>query len=201
MTAAENAFRLKAREYFLGPDAPSRTDGVASWRALARALEGGGSSERGETGRAVPLGESLVLVEEAARRDPDLARRLLEGNSSPDSSDPLGVRLLGFARQAGTAAHVLEAGARAARERGLFASSLMGCREVQEGLAGLASNAELLRLGTCRVLRLIERGDRERAGEESVLMAGRASALEGSTRAVALSLLGRAWVEARLAGP
>ncbi len=82
-----------------------------------------------------------------------------------------------------------------------FASSLMGCREVQEGLAGLASHAELLRLGTCRVLRLLERGDRDRAASASILLADRASALDGATRTVALSLLGRAWVESRLAGP
>lgn len=200
LTAAENAFRLKAREYFLGPDARSRTTDDASWATLARAF-GGGSPEGDEPGRAVPLGERVVLVEEAARRDPNLACRLLEGNGPPGISDPLGVRLLGFARLAGTAAHVLESGARAARERGVFASSLMGCREVQEGLAGLASNAELLRLGTCRVLRLLERGDRDQAGAESALLADRSSALEGAIRAVALSLLGRAWVESHLAGP
>jgi hypothetical protein len=199
LTAAENAFRIKAREYFLGPDAPSRTGDDPSWETLTLALCGG-SPEGDKTGRAVPLGESVALVEEAARRDPDLARRLLEGNGPPGISDPLGLRLLGFARLAGTAAHVLEAGARAARERGVFASSLMGCREVQEDLAGLASNGELLRLGTCRILRLLERGDRDRAASASILLADRSSALEDATRAVALSLLGRAWVETRLAG-
>jgi hypothetical protein len=201
LTAAENAFRLRAREYFLGPDARSRTADDPSWEILARALVGGGSPEGDGTGCSVALGERVAIVEEAARRDPDAARRLLERNGPPGIADPLGLRLLDFARLAGTAAHVLEAGARAARERGVFASSLMGCREVQEGLAGLASNAELLRLGTCRVLRLIERGDRDRASGESILIAARAAALEGATRAVALSLLGRAWVETRLAGP
>jgi hypothetical protein len=89
----------------------------------------------------------------------------------------------------------VEAGARAARERGSFSSSLMGCREVQESLAGLVSGAGLVHFATCRLCRLLEKGERDRAGRESALLEARAQTLAGDIRAVALSLLGQSWVE------
>jgi hypothetical protein len=129
-----------------------------------------------------------------------LARGLLTRRTGPRTADPVGDRLCAFARLAGAADHVLEAGARSARERGAFASNLMGCREVQESLAGIAWGAELLRFGTCRVLRLLDRDETDRAEAESARLLDRAAALARDTRSVALALLGDIWAGSRLAG-
>jgi hypothetical protein len=107
-------------------------------------------------------------------------------------------RLRPFIQVAVAAARVFEAGVGAARERGAFASSLMGCREIQESLAGLVAGAELVRLGTCRICRLLERGERDMAEAESARLRGRAVRLAREVRSVALSLLGTPWVEANL---
>jgi hypothetical protein len=75
----------------------------------------------------------------------------------------------------------------------------MGCREVQESLAGLLTGADLVRLGACRLCRLLEKGERERASRESAGLDGPAAELEAGIRSVARALLGGAWVEAKLA--
>jgi hypothetical protein len=75
----------------------------------------------------------------------------------------------------------------------------MGCRETQESLAGLASGAEWLRFGACRLCRLLERGDRVRAEAEAARVLARARDFAGVIRAVALSLLGAPWVAENLA--
>ncbi len=153
-------------------------------------------------GFAVPsdlgLGERIAFVEEAAWHDPGLGCRLAGRPAGPDPSDPVVGGVIDCALVAGIAGHVFEAGARAARERGAFASSLMGCRELQERLAGLASGAAILGLGTCRLCRLLERGDRTRAGDEIASLLVAAGALAADVRAVATVLLGAPWVAANL---
>lgn len=144
------------------------------------------------------LTDRAALVEEAARHEPRFGRELARDGRGAAAPDAVAEAILGRAWLAGAAAHVLEAGTRAARERGDFASSLMGCREVQDRLAGLASAGELLRLGTCRLCRLLERGERDRAGTESARLLEAARALGGDVRAVALALLGPVWTEANL---
>jgi len=145
------------------------------------------------------LGGRAAVVEEASFRDPKLGRGLsVLGEGSGPADGPVEA-VLALARLAGTAAHVVEAGVKAARERGDFSSSLMGCREVQESLAGLVSGAELLRLGTCRLCRLVDRGDGDRAAAESVRLLARAKTVAGDVRAIALSLLGAPWVAENLA--
>jgi hypothetical protein len=180
-TAEETSFRGKAREYFRdgGPHRPSTALAVPSGLGLS--------------GR-------VSIFEEAARHDPRLGSDLLAwpAVSADPPPDPLESRACRLARLAGTAAHVVEAGARAARERGSFSSSLMGCREVQESLAGLVSGAGLVHFATCRLCRHLETGERDRAGRESALLEARAQTLAGDIRAVALSLLGESWVEANL---
>lgn len=131
----------------------------------------------------------------SAFRD-DLERAL--GQAAADPTDPLSAIALRWGALAGTADAVLEAGARAARERGDFASSLMGCREVQESLAGLIARAELVRFGARRMGLLLERGERDRAALEAVPLEARAGELASATRAVALALLGEAWVRTHL---
>jgi len=198
-TADETAFRRRARDYFRCQDGPRRSASTAAPERIWRDLEGA----RGPDGPAAsPRGVSLIglvaIIEEAACHAPRLGHDLLAWRAA---SEPLGRiegRLCLIGRLAGTAAHVIETGTRAARERGAFASSLMGCREIQESLAGLVAGAELLRLGTCRVCRLLDRGERARAEAESALLHGRAVVLARDVRAVALSLLGERWAEANL---
>jgi hypothetical protein len=180
-TAAETSFRGKAREYF--------RDGGPGPTSVALAVPSG----LGLSGR-------VSIFEEAARHDPRLGRdlRAWPAASAAPSPDPLESRACGLARLAGTAAHVVEAGARAARERGSFSSSLMGCREIQESLAGLVSGAGLVHFAACRLCRLLEKGERERAGRESALLEAQARSLAADVRSVALSLLGESWVETNL---
>jgi hypothetical protein len=198
LTAAENDLRRRAREYFRSIPGSSGLGENASWERILRDLDG--REDRAAVRPAALLSETVAIIEGAASCDPGLARGLLPRCTGSRTADPVGDRLCAFARLTGAAAHVLEAGARTARERGVFASSLMGCREVQESLAGIAWGAELLRLGTCRVLRLLDRGEPDRAEAESARLLGRAAVLARETRSVALSLLGEAWVGARLAG-
>jgi len=126
----------------------------------------------------------------------DLDRALVRAAADP--TDPLNALALRWGSLAGTADAVVEAGARAARERGDFASSLMGCREVQESLAGLIARAELVRFGARRMCLLLERGERDRAALEAVPLESRAGELASATRAVALALLGEDWVRTNL---
>ena len=118
--------------------------------------------------------------------------------AAEDPSDPLKAVALRWERLAATADRVVEAGARAARERGAFSSSLMGCREVQESLASLVAGADLVRLGACRLCCLLERGERDRACLESERFDIRAGELAEEVRAVASALLGEPWVHATL---
>ena len=118
--------------------------------------------------------------------------------AAEDPTDPLKAIVLRWGALAGAADLVVEAGARAARERGDFASSLMGCREVQESLAALVGRAGLVRLGAGRIGLLLERGERERAALESGRFDSQASALAEAVRAAALALLGADWVGAHL---
>ncbi len=167
-------------------------------RARFRAGREAGVTAAPEVPPGLGLGGLAVLVEEAARLDPGLGRELAGRRRGPAGEDALVDGILRCALSAGVSAHVLEAGARAARERGAFASSLMGCREAQESLAGLASGAELMRLGACRLCRLLERGDRGRAAEETGRLLAAAAALAADVSAVATSLLGAAWAAANL---
>jgi hypothetical protein len=196
LSAAENDLRRRAREYFRSHPDTSGLEERPSWEEIRRDLAGGETRDEA----AVLLGETVAIIEVAASCDPDWARGLMSRRDASRTADPVGDRLCAFARLAGAAEYVLEAGARSARERGAFASSLMGCREVQESLAGIAWGAELLRLGTCRVLRLLDRGEPDRAEAESARLLDRAAALARDARSVALALLGEAWAGARLAG-
>lgn len=185
-TEAETAFRSRAAGYFAPFSRPELGDEPSAARIWA------------DLGGAEAAGPDLgvAVVEEASRRDPRLGRRLLEWRISAGAPDPAGETACRLGRLAGVAAHVLETGAAAARERGAFASSLMGCREVQESLAGLISAADQARLGACRLCRLIERGANERAGLEAARLRSGGATLAAAVRATALTLLGQDWVAA-----
>jgi hypothetical protein len=198
-TEEQTTLRRKARDYFRregealcrGVSAPS----MSIRRDLGISPDGDGfPAISGSAG----VSEGVLIIEEASFYRPrlglDLMKRWLSGEaeSSPEE------RLFRLARIVGTAAHVFEAGAREARDRGFFESSLMGCREIQEGLAGLASGVEILRLGACRLCHLLERGERDRGEAESVPLYEKALALGREARSVALGLLGEAWTRDKL---
>ncbi len=196
-TGTEAAFRKNAADYFRripdpGPAAsPASLDAI--WRDLDVSSAGGGEGD-GPGGR---LSRRVSILEEAARHDPRLGHDLLFRRAAAPL-DPVAAIACRLGRAAGAAAHVLEAGALAARERGYYSSSLMDFREVQERLAGLISGAGLARLGACRLCRLLERGETERAALESGAFDALAAALEADIRAVAGSLLGPSWVDISL---
>jgi hypothetical protein len=180
-TAGEAAFRRAAREHF------GREDG----RGLPPAPEV--PPELGLAGWA-------AVAEEASLRDPQRGRAMAPPPGGTTPLGPAAAAVLDCSRLAGTAAYVLTAGIRAAREQGAFSSCLMGCREIQESLAGLVSGAELMRVGACRLCRLLDRREAERAEREAVRLLAGAQALAGEVRTVALSLLGEAWVAENLPG-
>ena len=198
-TEEEMIFRRKAADYFR----------ERSYSGLLRApspgeiwgdLDGSPGDGPSRPSFRDRLSGRVSIIDEAACAAPKLGYDLLAWHAASGPLDPLEAFLCRMGRTAGTAAHVLEAGSRAARERGAFSSSLMDCREVQERLAGLVSGADLVRLGACRLCRLLQRGENERAGRESAALDALGRALDMETRAVALSLLGEAWVETNLPG-
>lgn len=198
-TPEEMAFRRNAADYFRRLPGPGPANAAAPpdkiWRELAGAPGAGGAVSPADAG----LGGSVSICDEAACRDPRLGRDLLAWRVGAVPLDPLEATACALGRLAGTAAHVLSAGARAARDRGAFTSSLMGCRKIQESLAGLASGAEWLRFGACRLCRLLERSDRLLAEAEATRLRAKAREIAGDVRAVALSLLGAPWVAENLA--
>lgn len=191
-TDAEISFRRKAHEYFVRPfeSTPARI-----WRDLLDAPEH--DKARGAAGRP-GLSLEVLVVDEASCRDPRLGIELIRRRTAADARGPHDKKLLRLAGMAGAAFHVFDAGTRAARARGLFSSSLMAFRDVQERLAGLYTGAELLRLGTIRACRLAGRGDPERAEAELGPLLEKGRSLVHEARSFALDLLGEDWTRDHL---
>ena len=196
-TGTEAAFRKNAAEYFRRIPDPGPAGAITPLDVIWRDLDGSpaGGDEAGGPGSS--LSRRVSILEEAARHDPRLGHDL-HARRDAAPLDPVGEIACRLGRAAGAAAHILEAGAMAARERGYYSSSLMDFREVQERLAGLVSGAGLARLGVCRLCRLLERGETDKAALESRALDARAAALEADLRSVARALLGPSWVAARL---
>jgi hypothetical protein len=199
-TAEERAFRDRAARFFEDHSDPRSAGTPASSPGeIWRGLEGLADEEAGPA--AVPaarLSRRVAALDEAARRDPRLGAELYAWLERSASLDPPRRAACELGRLAGTAAHVFASGTVAARERGYFSSILMDFRAVQERLAGLAAGAELARLGACRLVRLLERGDTLAAGRETSGLEARARVLAADIRAVSGSLLGPAWTAERL---
>ena len=194
-TGAEAASRPRTTS--AGCPLPARRAPCSSGRDLARPRRLAG--RRRPSGRSRPPAERARLDLRGGRSSRPEARGT---TSSPARRRPRSIPLEEIAcrlgRLAGTAAHVLEAGAVAARERGYYSSSLMDFREVQERLAGLVSGAELARLGPAGSA-ASSKG--ERRTRPSVETAGprRPRRGAGGRRPVrGRSLLGPSWVAARL---
>lgn len=191
-SAEQISFRRRAHDYFLRPGLSlSAAAGVTP----AMILGDFGSADGPAT-----LSQSVLIIEEASLHSSRLGRDLLRRGFSRGPEGPAEDRLCHLAWMTGTAAHVFEVGARAARAKGLFASSLMGCRELQEGLAGLSCGVEILRLGICRVCHLLDKGERERGELESILLLEKAGALLHDARSLAAGLLGDAWIRDNIDG-
>ena len=196
-TADEAAFRKRAADYFRRRGNPRASCAAAEFESIWTDLRGASGADGAGSPPRRLLSGSILIIEEAACHDPKLGRELFEWRAAAPL-DPVEEMACRLGRLAGTAAHVLESGAGAARERGSFSSNLMGCREVQESLACLVSGAAIMRLGSCRLCRLLERGERERAGRESTVLDGWARALAADVRSAARLLLGDPWVEANI---
>jgi hypothetical protein len=197
-TEEQTTLREKARDYFRqegealcrgasGPATPIPRD-----LAISRDADGFPTFSG--------VGEGVLIIDEASFFRPRLGLDLMERRLAGEEGNSLEAKLFRLARIAGTAAHVFETGAREARARGVFESSLMGCRELQEDLAGLASGVEILRLGACRLCHLLDRGERDRGEAELTGLYEKALALGRETGSVALGLLGEAWTRDNLPG-
>jgi len=193
-TEEQTTLRRKARDYFRRhvstPPMSNRRDlGISRDRDGFPVFSG-----------SAGVSEGVLIIEEASCYRPRLGLDLMKRRLSGEAGSSPEERLFRLARIVGTAAHVFEAGAREARDRGFFESSLMGCRELQEGLAGLVCRVEILRLGACRICHLLERGERDRGEAESVPLYEKALALVREARSVALGLLGEVWTRDNLQG-
>jgi hypothetical protein len=196
---AEIAFRRKAREYLeqewrmTPPGSPLAAARI--WRDLLTVPDQEGAP--GEMG-CPPMSREILIVDEASCRNPRLGLELLRRETADERHGPQEEKLLRLAGMAGAAAHVYDAGSRAARDRGFFSSSLMGFREVQERLASLVAGAELLRLGTIRACHIAGRADLERFEAEIEALLERGRSLTREARSLALDLLGEDWTREHL---
>jgi hypothetical protein len=197
-TEEQTTLRRKARDYF-------HREGEALCRGVftpsLSILRDLGISPGGDGFPASSdVSDGVLIIEEASLYRPRLGLDLMKWWLSGKAGSSLEMRLFRLAGIVGTAAYVFEAGAREARDRGFFESSLVGCRELQEDLAGLASGVEILRLGACRLCHLWARGERDRGEAESVPLFEKALALGREARSAALGLLGEAWTRDNLPG-
>jgi len=196
LTPAERAVRQRIRDYL-------RNGGGAGGRGAAGTA---GMPERGkilselspatppDPGRGSGLLEKALLIEEVSAVSPKLGRDLLP--AAPGPTAPAGAEgfAAGVAWSIGTAAGILEACMKAAREQGLFASTLMGCQETQMGLGELLSGLEAARLQSYRALRLIDGGEKIRGEDELEHASGLAGKIYNRALTMASSLLGAGWL-------
>jgi alkylation response protein AidB-like acyl-CoA dehydrogenase len=194
LTPAQRALRQGVRDYFrervpANPVGPSFDSGLLP--ALGRRLRDLGYPDFLGSTTGEGLLERALVIEEVSAASPELGQSLLSAGGGPDARPGTGMPdpVAEAAWTIGTTAAVLESCLGAARERGLFESTLMDYQRAQGDLAGALSGLEAARLQAYRALLLLDRGDVERGREEL----GRASAcarrILGETRSLA-ALLG-----------
>jgi len=186
LSPGERAIRRKVRDHFQsrgsvdGPD-PSRAAGPLSPGRLLKSL--GFAGEGGRPGSF----ESALVIEEVSALSPRLGRALARAAAGQAGTEAAAGEL---AWAVGSAAALLEACRGAAREKGLFQSTLMGHQRTQGDLAETFTAVQAVRLKAYRALRLIDRGERDRGDAELALAAGEAAAVHGRAVALAAALLG-----------
>jgi hypothetical protein len=202
LTPAEQDLRRKARVRFRerfrpsggrAAEAVSPGPGAAGVEGLLRELGfprlgAGSGSGPGPEGRLL---ERALVIEEAAAASPRTGRALLDSAPVPPDTEAAAAEL---AWVLGSASAAVEAGLAAARDKGLFQSTLMGHQKVQGDLAEVLSAIQAIRLKAYRALRLIDAGLTVRGGEELGRAAAEASAVRGRALDLAGALLGDSWL-------
>jgi alkylation response protein AidB-like acyl-CoA dehydrogenase len=204
LTSAQRALRKSLRDYFQ-ERAQGNPDGVFPdsllLPGLGRLLTDlgypdllGSLPAEGQAG----LLDRALIIEEISAASPELGQTLLPGAGGPDAlpGSAAGEAAGEAAWTIGAAAAVLVSCLRAAREKGLFESTLMDYQKVQSELAGALSGLEAARLQTYRALLLLDRGDVDRGREEL----GRATACARTILGGALTLAASLGVGIRLPG-
>ncbi|HYA48954.1 MAG TPA: acyl-CoA dehydrogenase family protein [Burkholderiales bacterium] len=191
-TPEELNARERVRAYFRGGRGGGADGGESAFDALRvlKDLGLGARSGAGFSGLPGLVGAALV-VDEFSRVSPRLGLALLAGWGPPGPASGPEHAAATTAWDLGTTSAAYDACLEAARGRGFFGSTLMGHQRVQMDLAGILAGLEAARLQAYRAMRLIDRGRRDRGGEELE----RARQLAGRTceaaKALAATLLGQ----------
>ena len=188
LTPRQKALRARVRGQF--------EDGERAGRPEGESLEEFFAELRKEADGPGLLGWVLV-IEEVSSRSPLLGKEL-SGKRAPVWGDGLPVSSIAAAASIGAGAFVLEACARAARDKGMFESVLMEAGRLQQALADFAAGLEAVRFETYRSLLLVEKGEKEQGGDELERAAARAAGLRDEILRLAAGLLGEDWLRDRL---
>jgi hypothetical protein len=202
LTPDEMAIRRRIRDYFRNErgvieDGSSGSSSLPDPGLLLKDMGFSELSSVGAGGREGLL-EKALIIEEVSSASPRLGRALIPARNVPEVQSGTEDLVASIAWSIGTAAAILDVCLRAAREKGLFDSTLMDHQKAQLTLGELLSGLEAARLQTYRALRLIDHGDKLRGEEELGRASGLADKIQGEARALASALLGESWVAERI---
>lgn len=191
LTTNERTIRDRVREHLRpgrGPAAEGHAPsaGPAGIEGLLRELGVPGLGTEDGSGPVRSLFERALVIEEAAAASPRAGRALLDSSPAAAGAETTAGEL---AWLLGSASAAVEAGLAAARDKGLFQSTLMGHQKVQGDLAEAFSAIQALRLRAYRAMRLVDAGRSGRGGEELARVAAEAAAARGRALALAGALL------------
>ena len=204
LTPNEMALRQRIRDYFRdgeasGGGAPAGPTGSHEPGALLKELGFPGPYGAGDKGGDASLFVKALVVEEVSSASPRLGRDLVpvlggEARGAPGTDSEAAE----IAWTIGAAAAVLQACLKAAREQGLFASTLMGHQKVQMVLGDLLSGLESARLQSYRALRLIDGGNTAGGAQELRRAAGLAGRARDIAMGAASALLDHRWLSEKM---
>ena len=206
LTPEQKALRKDIRDHFreVAPaDSESAPAGPAALTAISRKLKDLGYPDLPGAGPGMGrmgLIEKALIIEEVSAAAPELGRAIFAAGGGPAGRIGPEDSVAEVARDIGTAAAVLRSCLEAARDKGLFESTLMNHQKAQMDLADVLSGLEAVRLQAYRALRLLDRGDRERGDEELRRVAGRVRETLGEARALASALAGGRGLTDRIPG-
>jgi alkylation response protein AidB-like acyl-CoA dehydrogenase len=192
--SAEDIFiKRRVRDYF-SDGAPGRNETSSlppAVRDPGPLLKELGFSEPHAAGRAGELGlaSKALIIEGISRASPRLGRGLIPAGNAEGARSGAEEVAARTAWSIGSAAAILDACLKAARDEGLFGSTLMDHQKEQVALGELLSGLEAARLQAYRALRLIDRGRPDCGGEELERASDKASELRTRAAAMASKLL------------